>query len=259
MKRKLLAFDLDGTLLNKAAALSSVTINALNKMRAQGHVIVIATGRCAKDIVHLLPEIKPDAVVCSDGAIAKVAGKTLFELPIPKQHLRTLIQRSNADSDIRSITLNAAAGYISTETPKVSHHSLEALLKITTVTPVCEDMDVEAYVFMVESKAAYNHTDLIKDMPELMILPYENLWIVKHHNARKWFALQAVAQYLNIDEADIIAFGDGDNDIEMIRECKTGIAMENAVPAVKAVANGICGTNNMHGVARWLLKNILSS
>ncbi|MCG0591816.1 HAD superfamily hydrolase [Lactiplantibacillus plantarum] len=70
--------------------------------------------------------------------------------------------------------------------------------------------------------------------------------------------LAQLGQVLGIDLADMAAFGDGGNDLEMLREVGCGVAMANAQPAVTAVANATTGTNQEQGVLQWI-KNWLEA
>ena len=77
-------------------------------------------------------------------------------------------------------------------------------------------------------------------------------------DAEKMNAIEIIAKDQNISLSEITAFGDGHIDIGMIKNCGTGIAMENAEHAVKRFSKDICGNNNEDGVAKWIEKNILS-
>ena len=55
----------------------------------------------------------------------------------------------------------------------------------------------------------------------------------------------------------LVAFGDDINDLEMVKNCGIGVAVENAIDDVKAAAKYICGTNDNDGVAKWLEEHIL--
>ena len=93
--------------------------------------------------------------------------------------------------------------------------------------------------------------DLYSEISESQIL------MIMNKNARKRNAVIETAEYFNVSLSDIVAFGDDYNDIEMLRECGIGVAMENALDAVKAVAKYICDTNDNDGVAKWLEENVL--
>ena len=73
----------------------------------------------------------------------------------------------------------------------------------------------------------------------------------------KMNAIEILSERQNISLSEIVAFGDGFNDLEMIKYCGTGIAMENAPDTVKMFSKNICGNNNEDGVAKWIEKNIL--
>ena len=60
-----------------------------------------------------------------------------------------------------------------------------------------------------------------------------------------------------IRKEDIVAFGDDDNDIEMLRMCGKGVAVANAVPEVLRTADDITLSNDEDGVAKWLRRNLL--
>ncbi|WP_167959178.1 HAD family hydrolase [Anaerosporobacter faecicola] len=71
-------------------------------------------------------------------------------------------------------------------------------------------------------------------------------------NATKEHAIQQITQKLHIPLSETIAFGDDHDDIGMLQLAGKGIAMDNAIPEVKAVADAITGSNNQDGVARYL-------
>ena len=74
--------------------------------------------------------------------------------------------------------------------------------------------------------------------------------------ANKGAALRGLCAYLGIDPADTAAFGDGSNDIPMLREAGVGVAMANAEPEVKAAADVVTDSNNDAGVAKMIRKLI---
>jgi hydroxymethylpyrimidine pyrophosphatase-like HAD family hydrolase len=66
-----------------------------------------------------------------------------------------------------------------------------------------------------------------------------------------------LSEYYKININNIAAFGDDVNDIEMIKKCGIGIAVENAIEEVKNNADYICGNNENNGMAHWIEQNIL--
>jgi len=80
---------------------------------------------------------------------------------------------------------------------------------------------------------------------------------LEYIEAEKMDAIEIISKDQNIALSEIAAFGDSFNDIEMIKNCGTGIAMENAEHAVRRFSKDICGSNNEDGVAKWIERNIL--
>ena len=173
---KMIALDLDGTLLNDDENVSSYTMSILERCKKTGIKIVIATGRSRSEAEEIIDIIKPDFSIVNDG---------------------TLILNEN-----NVIIYNK-------------------LISFETL-----DEAIDEYI--------------------------ENIDVGKIN------AIEIIAKDQNISLSEITAFGDGPNDIKMVKNCGTGIAMENAEHAVKRFSKDICGNNNEDGVAKWIEKNILS-
>jgi hydroxymethylpyrimidine pyrophosphatase-like HAD family hydrolase len=86
----------------------------------------------------------------------------------------------------------------------------------------------------------------------------EDWYQIKSKEASKKNALMAVIAELGILPEEVVVFGDDYNDIDMLSlPGVVSVAISNAIPEVKAVANYICGSNDEDGVARWLEENVL--
>jgi hydroxymethylpyrimidine pyrophosphatase-like HAD family hydrolase len=81
--------------------------------------------------------------------------------------------------------------------------------------------------------------------------------MIMNKNARKRNAVIALATEFGVSLAEVAAFGDDYNDIEMLRECGAGVAVANAIDEAKAAADYICDANDNDGVAKWLERNVL--
>lgn len=73
----------------------------------------------------------------------------------------------------------------------------------------------------------------------------------------KWAGLQVLLQHLNIDPQQIVAVGDGSNDLEMVKHVGTGVAMGNAVPQVKAAAAVVVSSNDDGGIVEAFERFVL--
>lgn len=86
----------------------------------------------------------------------------------------------------------------------------------------------------------------------------DNIIEVFKSDTNKATAIEKLAKYYNIEPKDIIAFGDGDNDIEMLMYAGVGVAMDNAIDKLKEAANTTTKSNKESGVAHYLEQYILT-
>ena len=85
----------------------------------------------------------------------------------------------------------------------------------------------------------------------------ENWYRYAHRNIGKMTAIEIISKNKKVPICDIIAFGDDYNDIEMIKNCGIGIAMENGIDEIKKTAKYVCGNNNDGGLGKWIDENII--
>ena len=87
---------------------------------------------------------------------------------------------------------------------------------------------------------------------------YDNLHLMTDFfNSKKMHSVDFIANLYEIDRSEIVAFGDADNDMEMIKNCGLGIAVKNAIPKLIEVADYVCLSNRKDGVARYIKENLL--
>ena len=96
----------------------------------------------------------------------------------------------------------------------------------------------------------------LRNYPDLRAFPNNGeFWHqITHKSASKFNAITYLSKLTDIVPKDIIAFGDDFNDVEMLRECGIGVAVENAVADAKEKADYICGSNDDDGVAKLHVK-----
>lgn len=251
--KKLLAFDLDGTLLGDGD-ISPFTLEVLERYRRAGYMIAVATGRNKQYAQRILDIVKPHGASIADGACAYVGDTLINQIFIPQSDTVQIINKLKKYHHIAGVVMNTQGGYFqSVPFPQgVTFHP--DLVNATTVVPLEDFVHHQAYDFLLQSTDGDVWADIVKDFPGLYIMTYETFSIIRPQHSDKWYALALVAEALGIEPKDIIAFGDNDNDLKMLENSGVSVAMGNATDNAKKAADHICGTNEADGVAHWLLE-----
>ncbi len=262
---RLIATDLDGTLLNPQHMLTPHTISVLQQAVATGMKLVVATGRVPY-IFHAIgaqlplnaPQITNNGAVIIDPHTNSILHNQLVPLDLLGPLLTTL-----RDFDL-------APCYYTTENLYVGQALYDLNNWYLAGVPVEITNDMTAlFTHPCFKVAAYGDALTIRaKRQELSRIFAGQLYVTQ--TAREWLefmhpqvskgnALKIVARMLNIQSEEIIAFGDNHNDIEMLRYAGLGIAMENAHDEVKNAASYVTQSNAHDGVAAALEKFVLAS
>jgi Cof subfamily protein (haloacid dehalogenase superfamily) len=252
---KMIITDLDETLLYSDKSISDYTISVLEKCRAKGIKIVFATARSIKAASEMLKRFKPDIFIGYGGALVLAGENVIYRFDIPADISSKLINDCLKEPDIKHIlATNEVVSYTNQIDPnnKIFSHYQEF------------DFSSDDSIRYLKISIISSNDDLVRkiasDYPMLDFLRYkgEDFYRFANPNAVKWNAIKAVSDFYNISTDAFVAFGDDKNDLEMIKNCGIGVAVENALDEVKDVAKYICGANNNDGVAKWLETHILN-
>lgn len=265
---KLIALDMDGTLLNDKKTISKENKEAIKSAISNGSKVVLATGRPLKGIEKYLKELdlinNGDYAIAFNGALVQETktGKVLYENNMTKEDLKILYKLSKElDVDIHFLTIGGCY------TPKFNVYSQientlnNIPLNIIDFDNIPEDLKIIKIMF-VGSEDKIN--EIIKLVPKELQEKYNVVRSASifleflNKDTSKGFAIAKLCNILNIDKKNILCVGDAENDIHMIEYAGLGVAMGNAYPQVKKVANYITKTNDQHGVAQVINKFILN-
>lgn len=258
---KLIAIDIDGTLLNSHHQITDEVKNALMQKRKEGVYIVLCTGRPILGVEDYLNELQlttdDDYVITFNGALAQntKTKETLAHHTLNIHDFYTLHQLS-LELDLHFHTETTEAMYTSNR--DISPYTVieSGMTKMPLHYRTAEEMDRD----MIISKM------MIIDEPELLDagipkIPaelHEKYEFVKsmpfflevlNKQATKGNALKDLAEQLGIKQEEVMAIGDNLNDLTMIEYAGCGVAMGNAEQEVKDIANHITKTNDENGVA----------
>ena len=251
---KMIITDLDETLLNSDKYISEHTISVLEKCKLKGIKIAFATARSTQNVSKILEQFMPDILICYGGALVLANEILIHRADISAEISSKLINDFLKEPDIiHVLATNEKVSYTNRTNPedkRIAHYK-----KV--------DFSCNNNISYLKISVISNNSNAVEKIalayPMLDFLHYkgENLYRFANPNAVKWKAVQAVADFYSINTNMFVAFGDDKNDLEMIKKCGIGVAVENAIDEVKNVAKYICETNNNDGVAKWLEKHIL--
>ena len=269
---RMIAFDLDGTLLSADGTISTRTVTALRRAAAAGYLVSIATGRNfteSRVIVKRIGDLRDCVFVGGAMVIDASSEKTLH---------RT-VMHSELAADI--CRLFESLGHAALALQDTCETGLDYL--ITGDIPIATGTrnwlrTLKMEVKYLPSLATYNHRHTLRVgicgtaeqaatvMPVLqrhfgdrtmmhsLHVPGMDCEVLEVFDpaVNKWEGVQFIARRHHIEPRQIIALGDDHNDIPMIKHSGLGIAMSNARPGLKAVAKRIIGRNTEDGVAVFL-------
>jgi hypothetical protein len=261
---RLLALDLDGTLLNSAMRLSDASAEALSRARERGVLIVLATSRwygLAKRTADRLGLTTP--LVCSNGAEVREAdGGELLHLPLDEGAAREIVTWGD-DHGWEMFTTVGHATYMQMR-PGIVPEKLPGGLRVAERhsdhlgegAPTCVQIWNEAAVREVAERFAPRYGDRVRFSFNTPV-GQPHYVVLTHPEAEKAKALALVCEKLGVEQSETIAMGDSESDAEMLRWAGLGIAMRNSPDEVKKVALYIAPSNDEDGVAWAVIKFLL--
>lgn len=264
---KLVAVDMDGTLLREDKTISKETLRAIDKAKARGVKIVLSTGRPIDGIKRYIEELdlahEGDYAIAYNGALVQntktkdIVAKTLMNLD-DIDYLYKLSQELGVN--IHALTESTCI------TPKWSKYSqlegdlnniplviadFNELPETTTIVKIMMIDEPEILSVAIEKlpKEVFERYSVLRSAP------YFLEFLEKKVN--KGYGVELLAKRLGINSDEVICIGDAGNDIHMIKFAGLGVAMGNAFPEVKEAADYVTLTNEENGVAHVIDKFIL--
>lgn len=245
--KSLFAFDIDGTLYNSEKKILEHTKEALHTLQKEGHIVMIATGRSESQAAPIIKELNLDSYITCNGAEAVIENERIYESYVDQKELQQLIE-NHPQLECAVVTRNHTYRLqeeMSDKAVTAMNSFGEGIPSYRALSEI-QDPICQVLLFIEEEEAK----ELQKTLPKTLrmvrwhsfavdLLPVQN---------SKATALKEVLALKNIPVDHSYAFGDGNNDYEMLQTVGTGVAMGNAVERTKAIANYVTTSNDEDGI-----------
>lgn len=268
---RIIVLDLDGTLTNSKKELSERNRETLIKAQRRGAVVVLASGRPTYGIVPIAKELELERfggyiLSFNGGVIVECAtGKTIYQNTLPEQLIEPLYRESKAAAcTILSYDDEVIFSEEGCEENKfVAHEAFlnkmevrlcgSFLSQVKEPLPKCLSVgEPERVVALEERLKSLYGSEMSIYRSEPFFLELVPLGIDKAQS------LERLLMYMGGSREEMVAFGDGFNDLSMVEYAGCGVAMANAQAVLLERADATTLSNDDDGVAVWIEENILS-
>lgn len=256
MNRKLVFFDIDGTLTDPEGRIPASAVKAIHAARENGVLCVINTGRPYSHIVPSVRETGFDGYICSCGQHVLLNGETVFRHSADRAFTQKIIEAASrcradlfgeAEEGVWSLFAHTPGGYMLRETERFKARGMRVFTSPEEGDPVfdkfCvwfrEDGDRERFVRAVSER--YYPAGLNKSELE---------FVLNGHS--KQSGGEAFLKLTGVDPGDVYAIGDGVNDLPVFRLAAHTAAMANGAPELLAISEFVTGDLYTDGVEQAL-------
>lgn len=264
MKYKLITLDIDGTLINSRGIITDATAEAIRRCRDAGVMVTISTGRPVQGVRSFIEELGLDApIITYNGAmiVDAATGRVLFERKLSardaEQVLRlgmemgtTIIAWSNNELYVNEIndhvnTYRKMSGNEPIVFSDIGHMRDQGITKIIWIDTISR---IEGFKEGIK--------DIVNDSVTFCTSQPHYLEFF-NSSVSKAVALEYIGRLCGISREEMIAIGDGFNDLSMIEYAGLGVAMGNAADGVKEKADYVTASNDDDGITEVIYKFIM--
>ncbi len=265
---KLIAIDMDGTLLSDEKEISLANYEAIQQARESGVKVVLASGRPLVGFKKYLEQLnlvsEQDYAVAFNGSLVQSCegGEIISKTTLNIEDYKSLyILSKELKINIHALTETSVISPKDNEYSRRESEMNGIPLKIIPVEDVDPDTTIVKVMFIDKPELI---EEVMNNIPDEVSSKYT---IVRsapffleflHKSVNKGVGVAALAKKLDIKQEEVICIGDAGNDIHMIKYAGLGVAMGNAFPEVKRAANFITKSNEEDGVAYIINKFILN-
>lgn len=259
--KKIVFFDIDGTLIDSMNGMKEITPKVkeeIKNIQRNGDYAFIATGRPYGFLPNTILEFGFDGFILANGAHIIINNKTIYSDTIDKKFIKFLVDQLE-NNNVQYVLQGEKYCYMKKDF-KDFHGYLETAevpKKYIKDEYNCDEIDIhKVEMLCVDDTMEELCLNIIKQNPTCDYFSSINkraieVYVKKNTKSK---AILKVIDYLNIPIENTYAFGDGKNDMDMLKEVACGIAMDNASNEVKSIADYVTDSVDNDGVAIGIVK-----
>ena len=264
MDYKLIACDMDGTLLNSENKITNRTVAAIKAAKEKGVVFTLSTGRPVQGARKYIEQLDLDCpIITYNGAVIvhSRSGEIIFSQNMDTSEAKTVYSEA-VKRGTMFLVWSQNKLYVSGFGEKSAFYESN----VNTKAELIEDFD-KLLNQGITKILWINDANLLDEwIPQLNSINLKHTTVTKSratfleffsNKTSKAVAMEKLGEYYGIDKTQMIAMGDLSNDLPMIEYAGLGIAMGNATQEVKAAADYVTDSNNDDGVAKAIEKFVL--
>lgn len=273
MKKKLFLFDLDGSLAlaSDTSKMHDNNLKMLDKLRANGHIVSICTGRAENGVQTFLEamKVKGPFISYTGSLIKDEDGKTIYEHTLPYSEFKEEADKIFAKNGIEGHTiffLKDQEIYFDTEKENIKKIGFwdDEFINKHSVDSISADTDVHKLIFIPHLEHKDKTIDIMKKRPEddfvsvFWPIKVDERYAFEFESAEisKWKGAQKLMKHYNIDVEDAFMLGDSRNDISIMNGLKHTFAPSNAEDSVKKIVKHNLKSSNEDGAVTEMLEII---
>lgn len=242
-------FDLDGTLLNNQSQVDDFVAQAVKDLKKNNYLPVISTGRAPIEIDAVTSTTGIDTYITLNGAFVQSQDKVVYSNNIKPELVKEIINMAHQAGD--SIYMHSTdKTFLSGKTPFIKEFFHKLRLDIPEIDPdFYRKDDIPMFVILTDSDGSEYQTKF----PELQFYNtgYHSIDTVAK-GVSKMSGIKHLLKELKMEDKPVYAFGDGTNDLPMIKFADYGIAMGNGIDSVKDAATYVTTENVNSGIVNGL-------
>lgn len=250
---KLIVSDMDGTLLNDKHEVSPRFFEQYQKLKAQNIHFIAASGRQYHSLISKLEPIKNEiSIIAENGGMFQYNNSVEALLKLTNTDVEHCINTLRSIENAHIVLCGSQSAYIESNNSAFISRLEEyytAVKSVEDLTQFKSDEFLKIAVFHFESSEKYVYPSVKHLEDDYKIMVSGQNWLdISHLDSNKAYALKILLDKMGFASDEILVFGDYNNDIDMMKLSKYSVAMKNAHPNVKKLADFETKSNNEEGV-----------